>query len=126
MTEPKSLQNFDHHQRQIVVLMRAGGEFHNVIEERVYERSRSQAPVFEQEIDDALLAEFDAMRLRRVRFRQSVSVEEEQVAFLQAQGFALILLLIEDAEQHPACFQSLPFSRSLDQQGRIMSRVAVI
>src|SRR5262249_58421391 len=81
---------------------------------------------FEQEINYALTAEFNAMRLWRLRLRQSVSVEEEHIAFFQIQCFALVLLFVEDSEQQPACFQSPPFARSLDQQRRVMSRVTVI
>src|SRR5262249_47582437 len=96
------LQRLDHDQFQVVVLMRGDGEFFDVIEERLDDRRRAQVAAFEQEIEYALFAEFDAMRLRRVRLGQSVGVEEERVAFFQAQGLALVLLLVEDSEQQPA------------------------
>src|SRR5262245_801165 len=120
------LQRLDHDQSQVVMLMRAGGEFFDVIEERLDDRRRAQVAMFEQEIEYARLAEFNAVRLRRVRISQSVGVEEKRVAFFQAQGLALVLLLVEDPEQQPAGFQGLPFAGGLNQQRRVMARIAVI
>src|SRR5262245_36078105 len=120
------LIRLDHDQSQVVVLVRAGGEFFDAVKESLDDRRRAQVAMFEQEIEYSFFAEFDSIGLRRVRLVQSVGVEEKRVAFFQAQGFALVLLLVEYSEQHPARFQRLPFARSLDQQRRVMARVAVI
>src|SRR5262249_61275501 len=86
----------------------------------------AQVAMFEQEINYTLLAEFNPMRLWRVSLRQSVRIEQEHIALFQAQGLALVLLFIEDSEQQAAGFQSPPFTRSLDQQRRVVSGVTVI
>src|SRR5262245_42932518 len=126
MIGSKYSQRLDHYQSQVVVLVRAGGEFFDAVEEGLDDRRRAQVAMLKQEIEYSLFAEFDAIGLWRVRLGQSVGVEEERVALIQAQCLALVLLLVEDSEQHPARFQRFPFARSLDQQRRVMARVAVI
>src|SRR5262245_20691909 len=103
-------QDLDHDQRQVVVLVRAGCEFFDAVDERLDDSRRAQVAMFDQEIEYARLAEFNAVGLRRVRLGQSVGVEEERVAFFQAQGLALVLLLVEDSQEQPARFQGLPFA----------------
>src|SRR6266511_1885499 len=69
-------QGLDHDQRQVVVLVRAGCEFFDAVEERLDDRRRAQVAMFDQEIEYARLAEFNAVGLRRVRLGQSVGVED--------------------------------------------------
>src|SRR5262249_29738673 len=90
-------QSLDNDQRQVVVLVRAGGEFFDAVEERLDDRRRAQVAMFNQKIEYARLAEFNAVGLRRVRLGQSVGGEEERVALFQAPGLPLILLLVEDS-----------------------------
>src|SRR5215468_10948115 len=103
-------QSLDHDQRQVVVLVRAGGEFFDAVEERLDDRRRAQVAMLDQKIEDARLAEFNAVGLRRVRLGQSVGVEEKRVSLFQAQGLALVLLLVEDSKEQPARSQGFPFA----------------
>src|SRR5262249_4579730 len=105
-----SSYRFDYDQRQVVMLMRASSKFLDAFEERFGDRWRSEVSMCERELKYAIFAEFDSMRLRRMRLRQPVGVEEEQVSFFQMQSLALVLLLIEDSEQQPASFQRPPFA----------------
>src|SRR5574341_396445 len=113
-------KRFDGDQRQVVVLMRAGGELFDVVDKRVNDCRRAQVAMFEQEVEDAGFTELLTMRLRRVRFRQPVGVKEEHVAFFQVQRLAFVLLFVEDSEQQPAGLQRPPFARSANQQWRIV------
>src|SRR5215510_10256367 len=110
MIESKNSQRLNYHQSQVIVLVRAGGEFFDAVDERLDDRRRAQVAMFDQEIEYARLAEFYAVGLRRVRLGQSVGVEEERVAPFQAQGLALILLFVEDSKEQPARSQGLPFA----------------
>src|SRR5262245_9642413 len=87
-------QSLDHDQRQVVVLVRAGGEFFDAVEERLDDRRRAQVAMFDQEVEYARLAEFNAVGLRRVRFGQSVGVEVERVGLFSAQGLAILFVLV--------------------------------
>src|SRR5215510_6162146 len=73
------LYRLERDQGKVVMLMRASGEFFDALEEGVDDRGRAQVAMFEQEIDYAFFAELDASGGRRVRLRQSIGVEEEQV-----------------------------------------------
>src|SRR5262245_118610 len=119
-------KNFYDHERQIIMLMCAGGEFIDSLDESVNDRRSAQVAVFEQKFEDPRLTEFDAMRLRGVSFCQTIGVKEKHVALLQMHCFALVLLLVKNAEQQAARFESAPFTGGLYVQREIMSGIAVL
>src|SRR5262249_56350342 len=103
-------EDFDGYKCQIVMLMGAGGEVIDPLEEGVNNRRGAQVGVFDEKFQNALFAEFDSIRGRSVGFGKAIGIKEDHIAFFQVYCFTLVLLLVKDAEQQAARFESAPFT----------------
>ena len=106
--------------------MRSPGKLLNPGGQGVEEGLRPQVPVAQQKVDHPLLANLLPLRQRRMRLWQAIRVEEDQISTLQMQGFALVLLLVEDPHQQPSCLECTPAPIGTDQEGRIMAGIAIL
>ena len=116
----------DREQRQIVVLV---GTVRKIIDfsQQLVDKCRGfQVSIAKQKIEYPLFAVFDTLRKRGMCLRQSVSVEQEQVATLKVNRLALELLLVKDAHQQTTRLQRTPFAIGADQERWVMTSVTVL
>jgi len=69
--------------------MRATGKIFDIGEQLVDQRPGLERAMAEQKIENPLLAVLDPLRQRGVGFRQTISIEEKQIAPLKLEGLTL-------------------------------------